>query len=284
MVLHVQESSSHAWEPPRGEGWGVCRLTPRAPHDPAAPPLRPHPRNWNQDLQETAAPSFPAAFPTVATTQKQPPCPPTEEWIKEMWYLHTMEYYPAVKREGKPAICDLMHATWGHCAEWNRPDRERQPLPWLAFLTTPQMKFPVWRIPFRTLHWSCPVLNGGKKSRNAKTLSRILLRGFYRPLSQQRRRGNLLQNLEARLGFREGLKEQDGSIVLQAIKTKVQASQSFVFIQNRGHVLTAVSGQGTVSQPVKKHVSRKPTKTHLDFTPFLPFFFFVGITALSEYY
>ena len=29
---------------------------------------------------------------------KQPKCPLTDEWIKKMWYIHTMEYYSAIKR------------------------------------------------------------------------------------------------------------------------------------------------------------------------------------------
>ena len=42
---------------------------------------------------------FIAALFAVAKTQKQPKCPSTEEWIKKMWYIHTMEYYSAVKRK-----------------------------------------------------------------------------------------------------------------------------------------------------------------------------------------
>ena len=30
---------------------------------------------------------------------KQPKCPSTEEWIKKMWYIYTMEYYSAIKRK-----------------------------------------------------------------------------------------------------------------------------------------------------------------------------------------
>jgi len=37
------------------------------------------------------------ALYTIAKTWKQPKCPSTEEWIK-MWYIHTMEYYSAIKR------------------------------------------------------------------------------------------------------------------------------------------------------------------------------------------
>ena len=31
-------------------------------------------------------------------TWKQPKCPSTDEWIKKMWYIYTMEYYSAIKR------------------------------------------------------------------------------------------------------------------------------------------------------------------------------------------
>ena len=41
---------------------------------------------------------FIAALFTVARTRKQPKCPSTEEWIKKMWYVYTMEYYSAIKR------------------------------------------------------------------------------------------------------------------------------------------------------------------------------------------
>jgi len=40
-----------------------------------------------------------AALYTRAKTWKQPKCPSTEEWIKKMWYLYTMEYYSAIKRK-----------------------------------------------------------------------------------------------------------------------------------------------------------------------------------------
>ena len=41
---------------------------------------------------------FIAALFTIARTWKQPKCPSTDEWIKKMWYIYTMEYYPAIKR------------------------------------------------------------------------------------------------------------------------------------------------------------------------------------------
>ena len=39
-----------------------------------------------------------AALFTIVKTCKQPKCPSTEEWIKKMWYIYTIEYYSAIKR------------------------------------------------------------------------------------------------------------------------------------------------------------------------------------------
>ena len=41
---------------------------------------------------------FIAALFTITRTWKQPKCPLTEEWIKKMWYICTMEYYSATKK------------------------------------------------------------------------------------------------------------------------------------------------------------------------------------------
>ena len=41
---------------------------------------------------------FIAALFTIAKTWKQPKCPSTDEWIKKMWYIYTMEYYSAIKK------------------------------------------------------------------------------------------------------------------------------------------------------------------------------------------
>ena len=35
---------------------------------------------------------------TIARTWKQPKCPLTDEWIKKMWHIYTMEYYSEIKR------------------------------------------------------------------------------------------------------------------------------------------------------------------------------------------
>ena len=42
---------------------------------------------------------FVTALFTIARSWKQPKCPLTDKWIKKMWYIHTMEYYPAIKKD-----------------------------------------------------------------------------------------------------------------------------------------------------------------------------------------
>lgn len=54
--------------------------------------------------KNTYAPMFIEALCTVAKTRKQPKCPLTEEWIKKLYYIYTMEYYSAVKRNATMAF------------------------------------------------------------------------------------------------------------------------------------------------------------------------------------
>ena len=41
---------------------------------------------------------FTAALFTIARKWKQPKCSSTDKWIKKMWYIYTMEYYSAIKK------------------------------------------------------------------------------------------------------------------------------------------------------------------------------------------
>ena len=43
---------------------------------------------------------FIAALSTIAKVWKESKCPSMDEWIKKMWYIYTMEYYLAIKKNG----------------------------------------------------------------------------------------------------------------------------------------------------------------------------------------
>ena len=47
--------------------------------------------------KDACNPLFTAALLAVARIWKQPGCPSTDEWIKKLWYIYTMEYYSAIK-------------------------------------------------------------------------------------------------------------------------------------------------------------------------------------------
>jgi hypothetical protein len=46
----------------------------------------------------TCTPVFIAVLLTIAKLWKQPRCPTTDEWIKKTWYLYTVEFYAAMKK------------------------------------------------------------------------------------------------------------------------------------------------------------------------------------------
>ena len=48
-------------------------------------------------------PMFIASF-TIARTWKHPRCPSAEEWIRRLWYIYTMEYYSAIKKNAFESV------------------------------------------------------------------------------------------------------------------------------------------------------------------------------------
>ena len=54
--------------------------------------------------KDTCIPLFTAAIFTIARPWKQPRCPLTNEWIKKLWYIYTMQYYSAMKRNSFESV------------------------------------------------------------------------------------------------------------------------------------------------------------------------------------
>ena len=73
------------------------KLEIKPPYDPAIPLLGIYPEE-SRVAKDTCIPLFIAALFTTARTWKQPRCLLTDEWIKKLWYIYTMEYYSAIKR------------------------------------------------------------------------------------------------------------------------------------------------------------------------------------------
>ena len=85
----------------------VCRflkkLGIRPTYDPVIPFLGIYPEE-NKTEKDTCIPMFIAALFTIARTWKQPRCPLTDEWIKTLWYIYTMEYSSSIKRNAFESV------------------------------------------------------------------------------------------------------------------------------------------------------------------------------------
>ena len=62
------------------------------------------------------------------TRQLKPRCPWTDEWIKKLWSMYTMEYSSAIRNDKYPPFCFNVDGTRGYYAEWSKPIREGQTL------------------------------------------------------------------------------------------------------------------------------------------------------------
>ena len=79
----------------------LLKLGIKPPYDPAIPLLGLYPEKTEND---TCIPLFIAALLTTARTWKKPKCPLTDEWIKRLSYIYTMQYYSAIKRNAFESI------------------------------------------------------------------------------------------------------------------------------------------------------------------------------------
>ena len=71
-------------------------------------------------------PVFIAAFSTIAKLRKEPKCPSTDEWIKKMWFIYTMEYYLAMrKNEIWPFVAMWMQLDSVMLSEISQAEKDR---------------------------------------------------------------------------------------------------------------------------------------------------------------
>ena len=67
-------------------------------YNPAIPLLEVHTEETRIE-RDTCTPVFITALFTIARTWKQPRYPSTDKWIRKLWYLYTIEYYSATKKD-----------------------------------------------------------------------------------------------------------------------------------------------------------------------------------------
>ena len=68
---------------------------------------------------------FIAALFTIAKTWNQLKCPSVTDWIKKMWYIYTMEYYPAIKNQDH-VFCGNTDGARGYYSQQTNAGTENQ--------------------------------------------------------------------------------------------------------------------------------------------------------------
>ena len=79
------------------------KLETELPYDPAIPLLGIYPEETRIE-RDTCTPMFIAALFIIVRAWKQPRCPSADEWIRKLWYIYTMEYYAAIKRNAFESV------------------------------------------------------------------------------------------------------------------------------------------------------------------------------------
>ena len=79
------------------------KLEIELPDDPAIPLLGIHTEETGIE-RDMCTPMFIAALFTIARAWKQPRCPLADEWIRKLWYIYTMEYYSAIKKNAFESV------------------------------------------------------------------------------------------------------------------------------------------------------------------------------------
>ena len=79
------------------------KLEIELPYDPAIPLLDIHTEETRIE-RDTCTPVFTETLFTIARTWKELRCPSADPWIRKLWYIYTMEYYSAIKRNAFESV------------------------------------------------------------------------------------------------------------------------------------------------------------------------------------
>ena len=93
-LLKGMQTSTPLW---RAAWRFLKKLEIELQYDPAIPLLGIHTEETRIE-RDMCTPMFIAALFIIARTWKQPRCPSADEWIRKLWYIYTMEYYSAIKK------------------------------------------------------------------------------------------------------------------------------------------------------------------------------------------
>ena len=81
----------------------VWRFLKKLTYDPEIPLLDIHTKEIRIE-RDTCTPMFIAALFIIARTRKQPRCPSADQWTRKPWYIYTMEYYSAIKKNTSESV------------------------------------------------------------------------------------------------------------------------------------------------------------------------------------
>ena len=105
-----KETLLHFWwecklvKPSWGTVWRFLKkMEIELPYDLAIPWLGIHTEETRIE-RDMCTPMFIAACFTIARTRKQPRCTSTDEWITKLWYIYTMKYYSAIKKNAFESV------------------------------------------------------------------------------------------------------------------------------------------------------------------------------------